>query len=48
MAATVIAGQETDLLAGELDIRAAAHADASVGSQPWKKYGIWLVAGLLS
>lgn len=48
VAATVIAGQETDLLAGELDIRAAAHADASVGSQSWNKYGIWLVAGLLS
>jgi len=46
--ATVTAGQETDLLAGELDIRAAAHADASVGSRPWKKYGIGLIAGLLT
>lgn len=48
VAALVIAGAETDLLAGELDIRAAAHADASVGRQPWNKYGIWLVAGLLA
>ena len=48
MAATVIAGQETDLLAGELDIREGAPADASVGSQPWKKYGAWLLAGLFT
>ena len=48
VAVTVIAGHETDLLAGELDIREGAHADASVGSQPWKKYGAWLLAGLLT
>ena len=48
VAATVIAGQETDLLAGELDIREGAPADASVGSQPWKKYGAWLLAGLFT
>jgi hypothetical protein len=48
VAATVIAGQETDLLAGELDIRENAHADASARSLPWKKYGIWTVAGLLA
>ncbi len=48
VAATVIAGQETDLLAGELDIRAAAHADASISSRPWNKYGTWAVAGLFS
>ena len=48
VAATVIAGQETDLLAGELDIRQSAQADASAGSRPWKKYGVWLIAGLLT
>lgn len=46
--ATVVAGQETDLLAGEMDIREGAHADASVASRPWMKYGTWLIAGLLT
>jgi hypothetical protein len=46
--ATIIAGQETDLLAGELEIGADTHADASVSSQVWKKYGIGLVVGLLA
>lgn len=45
---TVVAGQETDLLAGEMDIREGAHTDAAVGSQSWKKYGIGLIAGLLT
>lgn len=48
VAATVIAGQETDLLAGELDIRADSHTDAATVRLPWKKYGIWLLAGLLT
>lgn len=48
VAATVAAGQETDLLAGELDIRAAAPADASAGRLPWKKYAAWAVAGFLA
>ena len=46
--ATVVAGQETDLLAGELDIREGAQADASASGRPWKKYSIWLLAGLLT
>ena len=48
LAATVVAGQETDLLAGELVIREGAHADASARNLPWKKYGTWVVAGLLT
>jgi len=48
VAATVVAGQETDLLAGELDIREGAHADTSARNPPWKKSGIWAVAGLLA
>lgn len=48
VAATVLAGQETDLLAGELDIRETAPLDPSAGSRPWKKYGAWVVAGLLT
>ena len=45
---TVVAGQETDLLAGELDLREGAPAEVSVGSRPWKKYATWLIAGLLT
>ena len=48
VAATVVAGQETDLLAGELDIREAAPSDGSVGRLPWKKYAAWGAAGLLT
>jgi hypothetical protein len=46
--ATVVAGQETDLLAGELDLREGAPADTSASRRPWKKYATWLVAGLLT
>ncbi len=45
--ATVIAGQETDLLAGEIDIRAEVHAGAA-DSPPWQKYGSWLLGALLT
>ena len=48
VAATVIAGQETDLLAGDLDIRDRAPAGATAASQPWKMYGAWAVAALLT
>ena len=48
VAATVIAGQETDLLAGELEIRADSRTDAAAVSPPWQKYGTWLLAGLLT
>ena len=46
--ATIIAGQETDLLAGELEIGGDTPDDASNSSQAWKKYGIGLVVGLLA
>lgn len=48
VAATVVAGQETDLLAGELVIREGAHANTASPTLPWKRYGAWLVAGLLA
>ena len=48
VAATVVAGQETDLLAGELELAQAAQADASVGRLPWRKYALWGIAGLLT
>lgn len=47
--ATVVAGNESDLLAGELDIHADDHGDSS-HAIAWTKYGIWggsVVAGLL-
>jgi hypothetical protein len=45
VAATVMAGDETDLLAGELDL----HEEAATSEAPvhgWKEYATWLVAGL--
>ena len=48
VAATVSAGQETDLLAGELVIRDNAPAGAAAPPPPWKRYGAWAVGGLLS
>ena len=45
--ATVIAGPETDLLAGEIDIRQGAHTDAAAVSAPWKKYAGWAGGALL-
>lgn len=45
VAATVIAGDETDLLVGELDL----HEEAAASATPehgWQEYAIWLVAGL--
>ena len=47
VSATVIAGDETDLLAGELDIHADVHADASSGGPAWQGFGAWAVGGLL-
>jgi hypothetical protein len=46
--ATVAAGQETDLLAGELDLRESAKANGPVASFPWKKYATWSIAALLT
>lgn len=38
--ATVVAGNESDLLAGELDIHEAAHADAA--AKPlWQRVAVW-------
>lgn len=48
VAATVVAGQETDLLAGDLEIRNNAPAVDTATNLPWKKYGAWLMAGLLT
>lgn len=46
VSATVIAGQETDLLAGSLDLHEDDHAGEAAQSRPWKAYGTW-TAGVL-
>jgi hypothetical protein len=46
--ATVIAGQETDLLAGELDLHEGAEADEETHEQDWKPLAGWLGAGVLA
>ena len=39
--ATVTAGSEIDLLAGELDLHEDAHADAATPARPWVRYAAW-------
>ena len=46
VAATVIAGNETDLLVGELDIHEDAHADEGVAVRSRVKYAGWLAGGV--
>lgn len=44
--ATLAVGGETDLLAGELDLHEASHADAPAHTPQWKAYAGWGAAGL--
>ena len=44
--ATVTAGAEVDLLAGELDLHEAAHADEPAHKHSWKEYAGWAGGGL--
>jgi hypothetical protein len=44
--ATVTAGNETDLLAGELDLHDAAHADEAAHAPGWRSLARWPAAGL--
>ena len=44
--ATVTAGQEVDLLAGELDLHEAAHADEAAHVHSWKEYAGWAAAAV--
>jgi hypothetical protein len=44
--ATVTAGQEVDLLAGELDLHEEAHADEAAHVHSWKEYAGWGAAAL--
>ena len=44
--ATVTAGNEADLLAGELDIHEEAHAEDAVKAHSWTKYVGWASGGV--
>jgi hypothetical protein len=44
--ATVTAGNEADLLAGELDIHQETHADEAAHTHSWTEYGGWAAAGI--
>jgi hypothetical protein len=44
--ATVTAGNEADLLAGELDIHEDAHTDEATHTHSWTEYAGWAVAGI--
>lgn len=44
--ATVTAGNDTDLLAGDLDIHEAAHTDAVAHTHSWTEYAGWAAAGI--
>jgi hypothetical protein len=48
VSAMVVAGQETDLLAGDLDIHEESHDGEVSQSQAWNVYSAWVVGGLLS
>ncbi len=44
--ATVTAGKEADLLAGELDIHEEAHADEAAHAHSWTEYAGWAAGGI--
>lgn len=44
--ATVIAGAETDLLAGELDVHVAVIAEHAAHTHSWKEYAAWIAAAV--
>lgn len=44
--ATVAAGQDIDLLAGELDLHEAAHAGEAAHTNGWREYAGWAVGAI--
>ncbi|MCZ8030794.1 MAG: hypothetical protein O9339_08660 [Rubrivivax sp.] len=44
--ATVTAGNEADLLAGEIDIHEEAHSDEAAHTHSWTEYAGWVAAGI--
>lgn len=45
--ATVVAGQQSDLLAGDLEVRENTHATGAGHGAKWKRYAAWVMGGLL-
>ncbi len=45
--ASVTAGKDSDLLAGELDIHDEAHSDEAAHTPSWTRYAAWAVAGIV-
>ncbi|RZI90592.1 MAG: hypothetical protein EOP78_16165 [Variovorax sp.] len=48
VSATVVAGNTTDRLTGELDIHEEAHADAAVMRPRWQRIALWALGGLVA
>ena len=46
--ATVTAGTEVDLLAGELDLPEEAHSEDSAHPRSWKALAVWAAGGLVA
>lgn len=46
--ATVVAGQQSDLLAGDLDLPANTQAGVAAQGAKWKRYAAWVMGGLLA
>jgi hypothetical protein len=46
--ATVTAGSDVDLLAGELDLHETAHADEPAHKHSWKEYAGWAAGGMVA
>ena len=44
--ATITAGNEADLLAGELDIHEEAHTEEAVATHAWTEYAGWAAGGV--
>lgn len=47
MTATVAAGKDTDILAGELDVHEEEHAQTA-GANKWRPYAGWMAAAVIS
>jgi hypothetical protein len=46
LTATVTAGKEADLLAGELDIHEETHGEDTADTHSWTEYAGWMAAGI--
>ena len=48
VSASVVVGAQSDLLAGDWEIKADAQTDANPGRTSWRAYGVWVIGGLLT